>query len=257
MSHSQGQFVWYELMTTDQQAAKGFYTKVVGWGTHDAQMPDMTYTMFTVQETPMGGMADLPEDARKMGVPPSWIGYVAVDDVDASAEKARSLGGAVHVPPMDIPEVGRFSVIADPQGAALALFKLAVPDPASPPAAGTPGHVGWHELLASDHEKAFAFYAAMFGWKKSDAIDMGALGAYQLFASGDQVIGGMFTKPPMIPAPFWLYYVNVGGIDAALERVKGAGGSILNGPMEVPGGDWIIQGTDPQGAAFALVGKRG
>jgi predicted enzyme related to lactoylglutathione lyase len=192
-----------------------------------------------------------------MGAPPSWIGYVAVDDVDASTDKAKALGGAVHVPPTDIPEVGRFAVIADPQGAALAMIRLQGSDPDQPPAPGTPGRVGWHELMASDREKAFIFYAALFGWEKSDAVDMGEMGIYQLFATGGQAIGGMFDKPPMIPAPFWLYYVNVGDIDAALERVKAAGGTILNGPMEVPGGDWILQGSDPQGAAFALVGKRG
>ncbi|QQS12969.1 MAG: VOC family protein [Rhodospirillales bacterium] len=251
-----GRFVWFELMTTDQAAAKAFYAAVVGWGAMDAPMPGMTYTMFTAGGTPIGGLMDLPEDARKAGAPPSWSGYVAVDDVDAAAAKAASLGGAVHVPPTDIPEVGRFAVVADPHGAALAMIKLSSPDQPPPPP-GTAGRVGWHELLAGDRETAFAFYAAMFGWTKADAIDMGEMGIYQLFAAGGEVIGGMFTKPPMIPVPFWLYYVNTGDIDAAAKRVGEAGGKIMMGPMEVPGGDWIVQGMDPQGAAFALVGKRG
>jgi uncharacterized protein len=255
---AQGGFVWYELMTTDTPAAKAFYGKVAGWGTQDMPMPGMTYTMFLAGEQAMGGLLDLPEDARKMGVPPNWMGYVAVDDVDAKVEQVKRLGGAVHVPPTDIPEVGRFAVIADPQTAVIALFKpLPRPDEPPVPAPGTPGRVGWHELLAVDWQKALAFYGEIFGWQKADAVNIGEMGTYQLFSSGGQVIGGMFNKPPAVPVPFWLYYVNVGDIDAAAERVKAGGGKILNGPMEVPGGDWIIQGSDPQGAMFALVGKRG
>ncbi len=229
MADSQGGFVWYELMTTDTEAAKAFYGKVVGWGT---------------------------QDARNMGAPPSWIGYVAVDDVDAAAEQVKHLGGAVHVAPRDIPNVGRFAVIGDPQGATISLFKGSTP-PRDPPAApGTPGHVGWHELAAVDWEKAFAFYSALFGWQKADAVDMGAMGTYQLFSTGGPAVGGMFNKPATVPRPFWLYYINVGGMDGAVERVKDGGGAILNGPMQVPGGSWIVQCRDPQGAMFALVGNR-
>ena len=129
------------------------------------------------------------------------------------------------------------------------------PATSSPPSCGTPGGVGWHELVAADWEKAWAFYSEIFGWQKADA-DIGALGTYQLFSAGGQTIGGMFTKPPMVPVPFWLYYFNIGDIDAAAKRVKAAGGQILKGPMEVPGGNWIVQCTDPQGAIFALGGTR-
>jgi predicted enzyme related to lactoylglutathione lyase len=257
MSDSQGRFVWYELMTTDTGAAKSFYGTVVGWGTQDSNMPGMTYILFTVGETQVGGLMDQPEEARKMGAPPSWIGYVAVDDVDATADRAKRLGGTVHVPPTDIPNVGRFAIIADPQRAVLALFKSSTPRQDQPAEPGTPGHAGWHELYAADWEKAFAFYNELFGWQKAEAMDMGQMGTYQLFSVGGQTIGGMFNKPPTVPAPGWLFYFNVGDIDAATERVKAGGGRILIDPMEVPGGGWIIQGMDPQGAMFALVGKRG
>jgi predicted enzyme related to lactoylglutathione lyase len=110
--------------------------------------------------------------------------------------------------------------------------------------------------LADDWQKAFGFYSELFGWQKSDAMPMGEMGTYQMFSTGGQAIGGMFNKPPAVPAPYWLYYFNVGDIDVAVERVWANGGQILNGPMEVPGGHWIIQGKDPQGAMFALVGKR-
>ena len=220
-------------------------------------MPGMQYTLFTAGETRVGGLMDLPEQAKQMGTPPNWMGYVGVDDVDARVDQVKRLGGAVHVPPTDIPNVGRFAVVADPQAAVFGLFKWLTPGPDQSTALGTPGHVGWHELLAADWEKAFAFYAELFGWQKAEAVDLGAMGTYQLFSTGGQPIGGMFTKPPMVPVPFWLYYFNIGGIDAGAERVKAGGGRILNGPMEVPGGSWIVQCGDPQGAMFALVGNQG
>ena len=166
MVTSHGRFVWYELLTTDMEAAKAFYAEVVGWGTQDASMPDLPYTLFTAGEAPVSGLMDLPEDARRMGERPSWIGYVGVDDVDATADRIAQLGGAVHVPPKDILNISRFSVVADPQMATLALFKWLKPGREQPAELGTPGGVGWHELLAADWEKAWAFYSELFGWQK-------------------------------------------------------------------------------------------
>lgn len=251
-----GRFLWCELMTTDTDAAQAFYGKVVGWGATPMPMPGMMYTIFKAGELPVGGLMTLPEEARAMGTPPMWMGYVGVDDVDAATAKVQKLGGKVYVEPQDIPEVGRFSVIADPQGAAVALFKPGSPPPENRPAEGTPGLFGWHELYANDWQKAFDFYSDMFGWKKAEAVDMGPMGTYQTFGLGGPSFGGMFNKPPAVPMPFWLYYVNVADIDAATARVKDAGGEVLNGPMEVPGGMWIVQGKDPQGVMFALVGPR-
>jgi predicted enzyme related to lactoylglutathione lyase len=254
---SQGRFVWYELMTTNTAAAKGFYGDVVGWGTQDSSMPEMEYTLFTAGGVPVGGLMHVPEEARNMGVPPNWSGYISVDDVDATTARVKELGGSVHVPPRDIPTVGRFAVVADPQAAVFILFKSSTPgqEPAEP---GTPGHIGWHELYASDWQKAFAFYSELFGWQKDQAADLGEMGIYQLFSHEGQQIGGMFNKPAQVPVTFWLYYFNVGDIDAAGERVTKGGGKILMGPMEVPGGGmFIIQGLDPQGAMFALLGTRG
>jgi predicted enzyme related to lactoylglutathione lyase len=256
MTSSQGRFVWYELMTTDTKAAKDFYGKVVGWSAQDMPMPGMTYSIFNAGSTGVGGLMTLSEDAKKMGAPPSWIGYVGVDDVDATVNKIKSQGGQVYAGPLDIPEVGRFAVVTDPQQATFALFKAKTPNTAAPAAPDAPGHVGWRELAATDGQKALAFYSGMFGWKKGEAHDMGPMGTYQIFTSAEEQAGGMFTKPPAMPVPFWLYYFNVPDIDAATAKVKSGGGQILNGPMEVPGGSWIVQCKDPQGAAFALVGKR-
>jgi predicted enzyme related to lactoylglutathione lyase len=250
-----GRFAWYELATTDVKAAKTFYTKVMGWGALDASVPGRAYTLFTAGNALVSGLMDLPEDARKMGGNPSWLGYVEVNDVDASADRIKRLGGAVHVPPMDVPNISRFSIFTDPQTARLALFKGLTPDREQPSALDGLGRVGWHELLAADWEKALAFYGELFGWQKADA-DIGEMGTYQQFSARGQTIGGMLTKPPMIPAPFWLYYFNIGDLDAAAQRVEAGGGEIFAGPFEVPGGSWIVQCTDPQGAMFALEGQR-
>jgi predicted enzyme related to lactoylglutathione lyase len=257
MSAARGHFVWYELMTTDTAAANAFYGKIVGWGSQETRMGGPLYTLFMVGESPVAGMIDMPEEALKTGFPPCWMGYVGVDDVDASFAQAKGLGAAVHVEPRDIPNVGRFAVIADPQGAVIALFRWLNEMTGERPAPGTPGHVGWHELAAVDQAAVFPFYQAMFGWQKADAVDMGEMGVYQLFKEDDPAIGGMFTKPPAVPSPFWLYYFTVGDFDAAVARITENGGKIINGPMEVPGGDWIVQAIDPVGAMFALVGKHG
>lgn len=258
MSDDQGRFVWYELLSNDPKAAERFYGAVVGWTAKDFEMPAPTgspYTILSAGEAAVAGLMEMPEEPRKQGMPPNWSGYIAVDDVDAAVEKVKRLGGMVHMPPTDIPTVGRFAVVADPQGAVFLPFKPIPPStPPVVPAPGTPGTVGWHELYASDWEKAFAFYSDMFGWTKDQAVDMGPMGAYQLFAAagGGPAIGGMFNKPSEVPVNFWLYYFNVDAIDAAAERVKANGGKMLFGPMEVPGGAWIVQCQDPEGAMFAL-----
>ena len=131
------------------------------------------------------------------------------------------------------------------------LFKGAGDAGPRPAPTATPGRIGWHELHARDGAEAFAFYESLFGWKKLEAIDMGAAGTYQIFSMGDGPAGGIFTES--VPMPFWLYYFNVEGIEAALERVKTDGGQVLLGPAPVPGGNLIAQCLDPQGALFALV----
>jgi hypothetical protein len=198
----------------------------------------------------------LPTQARETGLKPCWLGYIGVDDVDAVADRIAKAGGAIHRAPEDIPGVGRFAVVADPQGAAFMLLKGATAGP--PPQAfkaSTPRHVGWNELHTTDWKAGLAFYSKLFGWAKSDTFDMGAMGTYLVFNAGGDAIGGMMTSPNF-PRPVWLFYFNVDGIDAAHRRLTGAGGQVLFGPSEVPGGGWIIQATDPQGAMFALVGPR-
>jgi hypothetical protein len=253
--NSQGHFAWYELITTDVAGAKDFYTNVIGWGAHDASAPGATYMLFTAGDTVVSGVMDLPASARTAGGMPYWVGYVEVRHVAATAGEVQRLGGTVHVPPTGIPNVGRFSVFADPQAATLGLLTPLHSNPARPPTLDAPGGVGWHELLAANWETAFTFYSSLFGWEKAETVT-GELGAYQLFSAGGRTIGGMLTKPALIPVPFWLYYFNVDDIDVAQRRVEAGGGQILNGPLELPDGTWIIRCVDPQGATFALEGKR-
>lgn len=250
-----GNFVWYELMTTDMAGAEAFYRSVVGWTARDAGMPDFAYTLFQAGDTMIAGLMTLPEAAKAMGARPGWLGYILVEDVDAAAKRLAEAGGTVHKQPEDIPGVGRFAVVADPQGAFFALYR-GITDMPEPAGMNNPGHVGWRELLAVDGPTAFDFYAGQFGWTKDQAMDMGPVGVYQLFASGGPAVGAIMTKPAEVPVPFWGFYFQVDGIDAAIGRIKAGGGTVILEPTEVPGGAWICQGIDPQGAYFALVGNR-
>src|SRR5262245_26139844 len=227
----------------------------MGWSVLDAPLPGAAYALFAAGNAFVSGLMQLPEDMSKASVPPSWLGYVGVDDVDAAADRVAQLGGAVHVPPTDIPGISRFAIFTDPQGARFAAIKRRDHGRAQPAGLDAPGRVGWHELLAADWQQALAFYGGLFGWQPADA-DVGELGTYQQFSAGGETIGGMLTKPATIPAAFWLYYFSVGDLDAAAQRVQAGGGEILAGPFEVPGGSLIVQCADPQGAMFALEGQR-
>ena len=254
MVFQHGRFAWYELITTDTAAARAFYAGVVGWGAQDVSTPELAYSVLTAASGPVGGLVELPEDARKMGAAPRWMGYVDVNDVDAAAKLIARLGGAVYVAPTDS-NIGRISVVADPQTAIVALVKGLKFGQPRPAGLNEPGRVGWHELLAADWEKAFAVYCELFGWQKAVAA-AGPVDAYQLFSAGGQTVGGIFTKRPTEPFPYWLYYFNVGDIDTATERVKAGGGVVFADPHELPDGSWVARCTDPQGAIFALQGKR-
>jgi predicted enzyme related to lactoylglutathione lyase len=257
MSKYQGKFIWYDVMTSDTKAAESFYKRVIGWSAQDSGMGDRSYTLFSAGPTMVGGLMPITEEARKMGVPPCWTGYVAVDDVDDYTKRVKKAGGKVLRGPEDIPGVGRFAVVADPHGAVFIIMKGSSAEGPKDAAPGTPGHIGWRELHAGDGKKAFAFYSGLFGWKKVEALDMGPMGVYQTFSTGNgAAAGGMMTKTPDTPAPFWLYYINVEALDAAVARAVAAGGKLCMGPHQVPTGQWIAQCTDPQGASFAMLSSK-
>jgi predicted enzyme related to lactoylglutathione lyase len=259
MSAPQGKFGWYELMTTDTAAARSFYSSVVGWTTKDVGMPSMPYTTFNLGETGIAGMLTLPAEAAAMGATPSWIGYISVDDADAYAAKIVAAGGKLCKEPTDVPGMLRFAVVADPQGAAFVVFHSfpGMTPPANPPKPPDNGTSGWHELYTSDLQPAWDFYSAIFGWTTLSDMDMGPMGIYRVFGDGDATkpmgAGGMMTKSSNIPTPYWGFYFQVDAVSAAIERIKAGGGTIINGPHQVPGGSWIVQAQDPQGAFFNVV----
>jgi len=255
MSQTQSPVIWYELMTTDQDAAGRFYSDVVPWKIDGKAAGDMDYRMVSATDGPVGGTMTLPPGALEMGMRPGWFFYVSVPDVDAAAAKIVAAGGAQHMPATDVPGVGRFAFVADPQGAS---FYVMTPIGVGPSTSHNPaavGHGAWHELHTSDGAAAFGFYAAQLGWAEDGIFDMGPMGAYRLFKIGDVQSGGMMTDKDA-PHPYWAIYFHVDDIDAAARRVTAAGGSILFGPSEVPGGGWIINAMDPQGAMFSVTGPR-
>ncbi len=253
MSDYKGIFLWYEIMTTDKEAALAFYSEVVGWKTSPMNEDADPYMLFSSGETPIAGCMTLPDEAKKAGAPPHWVSYVGVPDVDATAKQAVAIGGGVHLEPFDIPGVGRISIIHDPQHASIGLFT-----PESEPMEHTGkaelGEFSWNELMTSDPVAGWDFYETLFGWTKTSAMDMGEMGTYQMFTWGpEESQGGFMQKSADMPGPScWLYYAKVDDVNSTLKRVEAMGGKLVNGPMEVPGGDLVAQVMDPQGAAFAI-----
>jgi predicted enzyme related to lactoylglutathione lyase len=249
-AQSRGRFVWYDLMTPDSAAAQRFYTEIIGWGTQKWEGP-MKYTMWTNGGQPVGGVMDLPKEAQAEGAPPHWLAYIATPNVDATADEATKAGATILHPPTDIPEVGRFAVLRDPQGAVFAIFTAN--DDAAPAAEPKVGEFSWHELVTTDPDGAWKFYSNLFGWDKMEAMDMGPMGVYQMYGTGGQMLGGIMKKPAEMPfPPHWMLYARVRDLNDVLARVSKLGGQVLNGPMEVPGGSVVAQCLDPQGGAFAL-----
>jgi predicted enzyme related to lactoylglutathione lyase len=247
---NRGRFVWHELMTTDTDAAAAFYSKVVPWRTQDSGMP--SYMLWMAGKTQVGGLTGLPSDGAD-STPPHWIIYVSTPDVDATVAEAERLGGKVLKSATDIPNMGRYAVLSDPQGATFAVYSPAGEPPEGAGGSGGAGEFTWHELATTDHGAAMSFYAELFGWEKGEAHDMGGMGTYQLFNQSGEQAGGIYNLQAPSTPPHWLSYVHVADCTKATDAAKDAGGRVLNGPMEVPGGSWITMMIDPQGGAFAVV----
>jgi predicted enzyme related to lactoylglutathione lyase len=249
MPNSQGWFVWHELATTDPRAAESFYTQVAPWSVQPSEMSD-SYRMITAGGPPMGGIVAVDPAMADRAGKPHWTPYVYVYDVDASVRLATNLGGEVRAGPGEVPGVGCWAVLADPQGATIGIYE---PDRPSPPPAGAPhsGEFSWHELATSDYKAAFAFYHTLFNWEKVRESDMGPRGMYFVFGQRGQAYGGLYNQQNG-SSPHWLSYVSVADVNPAAAAVKRLGGTIVNGPMEVPTGDWIAMAHDPQGGSFAL-----
>jgi len=249
MSDIRGRFVWYENLTNDVDAAIAFYRAVIGWNTQSWTGMGEPYHMFANGDAALAGVMKMPAEA---GMPPHWMGYIGTPDVRATTARAETLGAKVWVKLMEIPTVGTFSVIQDPQGAWFAAYTpLNLPPPPSQkPAFGT---VVWHELITTDVDAAWAFYSELFGWQKTSSLDMGPAGVYQMYGLPSLELGGIYRKTDDMPGPpQWLYYVHVPDLDKAVAAVKTNGGSVFVDPMDIPGGGRIAMCMDPQGAPFAL-----
>ena len=245
-----GRFVWHELMSNDTHAALRFYSKVAGWKPQVWE-EQPSYTMLMTGKSPMGGLMPLPEEARAGGTPPAWITYIATPDVDETAMKAATLGGRVLRQPADIPTIGRFAILADPQGAMFAAFSpLELPPPEGLP---EEGDFSWHELMTSDWQGALTFYQQLFGWDTTDAFNDPTIGTYQMYGRNGRTLGGMFNAPT---PPLWLAYIRVSDARKTAALITKNGGTVINGPMEVPGGDWITQALDPEGVLFAVHSRK-
>lgn len=262
MSAANRPFIWYELMTTDVEAASAFYHQVFGWEGRPSGVPGIDYTLLAAAGRDVGGVFAMAADACGGGAAPSdmrpcWLGYIGSPDVDEDARRIVAAGGRVLREPTDIPGVGRFAVVADPHGAVFQVMTGITDHEFTPVPEWTPGHVGWHELSAGDGEAAWEWYSGLFGWTEQEVMDMGPAGKYRIFATGRGPCGGMLTKTPEMPAPMWLFYTCVKDVDATIAAATAGGGTLLMGPHEVPGGAWIATFLDPQGAMFAAVGGRG
>jgi len=258
----QGSWIWYELMTPDAEGSKAFYDRVVGWNIQTTHGEDSNYGFINNPDGGMtGGVLHLDDDMQRHGARPCWIGYIGVDDVDSSLAAVEAAGGRTVMPPRDIEMAGRIAMVADPNGAP---FYIMTPKPPSGSGEGEstafhpilPGRCAWNELIGADQQAALDFYTALFGWSLPEAMDMGPMGKCQFVAHDGVTIGAIMRKPEQAPVSAWTHYFRVPDIEAAKAAAEGAGATIMRGPMEVPGGDWIIQGKDPQGAFFALVGAR-
>jgi predicted enzyme related to lactoylglutathione lyase len=249
-----GRFVWHDLMTTDTESATKFYTHVLGWDTETWNMGPTPYTMWKASTGNIGGVMPLPDEAKSAGAPPHWMTYVSTPNVDDTAAKVQELGGQVLVPPTDIPTVGKFAVFTDPTGATFAGFTPNAEAPLADDAPPKTGEMSWHELATTDRQVAFDFYSKLFGWETTSEMDMGPdLGVYQMYGRQGVPLGGIYNIPSGQPMPpSWLSYTRVDDLNATVDRVKSAGGQVVTGPMEVPGGDTIAVCIDPQGAAFAV-----
>ena len=245
-----GSFVWCELMTADTAAAESFYKKVVGW-TAVPFAPDGSYTVFNnFSGAGVGGLMKLPDAAKQMGAPPHWLMYVGTPNVDSTALRIAQLGGRVLKQPEDIPNTGRFAVAQDPFGATFGIYTPRTPGAGNDKPAV--GDFSWFELYTPNPDGAWTFYHALFDWEKTSAMDMGEMGVYQMFGRGGGIPNGGIMKPPPGAPAAWMPYALVKDAKAAAAAAAANGGKIVNGPMEVPGGDWIAQGMDPQGAMFAV-----
>ncbi len=250
-------FIWYELMASDHNAAFEFYSQVLGWTKAQNPFAGPEYTIVNAGPHNVGGLMTLPAEACAAGAKPCWMAYLGVDDIDATIARVTKTGGKLVREPADIPGIGRWAIVTDPHGAHMIVMKPFSTEAPPPVPTDALGIVGWRELHAGDGTQATQWYTDMFGWDVVQEMDMGPMGKYRLFSTGSgQAEGGIMTKMADTPTPYWTFYFNVDGVEAAMARVNAAGGKVLMGPHQVPGGMWIAYIADPQGAMFGVLSAK-
>lgn len=256
-ANNPGRFVWYDLFSKDPAASQKYYADLFGWQYENwgEAIAGEEYPMIKAGEQFLGGIATMKDPAASG--PPHWTGYVSVEDVAATCAQVEELGGKVFVPPTDIPKVGNFAVIADPQGATICPFHSLNPEQPAPER--SPDHTFcWRECLTADSASAAEFYSKVFGWRlEAHEMEVGGVkGTYRLFFAGDEMVGGCMDLPPPAVAagalPHWLYYVMVADIDAMAGKAAELGGAVTCPPLDIPDTGRFCVITDPQGAMFAL-----
>ncbi len=256
MSNPHGTPIWYEYLAQDADRAEAFYTEVVGWQIKSSGLPGMDYRILSSPRgDAVGGLMTLPQEAP---MPPGWLCYFGVDDVDTTVSAVQAAGGQLHMPPTTLDGVGRMAMVSDPQGAPFYVMRGTSEAPSTSfqgPADASPGHVVWNELIACDQDAAMRFYGPLFGWRHEGAMPMGPLGDYKFLHAGPVGLGATMNVPPG-EVLGWRFYVLVPEVDDAIRRLTSAGGRVLGGPDQIPGGDFAVVAEDPFGARFGLVGPR-
>jgi predicted enzyme related to lactoylglutathione lyase len=247
-TYTPGTFSWADLSTTDQDAAKQFYSALFGWEVDDLPVGDgATYSMMKRDGKNVAAISSQPQQQREAGVPPMWNSYVTVESADAAADRAAELGATVHAPPFDVMDAGRMAVVQDPQGAFFMVW-----EPKQNIGAGyvnAPGALCWNELASPDVDGSISFYGQLFGWN-TDPFESSPQ-RYELIKVGDRSNGGIRELGDQPAPPHWLVYFGVDDIDGALAKIDELGGTKLVGPMDI-GMAKIAIVQDPQGAAFAV-----
>ncbi|RIY01329.1 VOC family protein [Aureimonas flava] len=256
MVNPHGTPIWYELVTDDADAAERFYGDVLGW--RFRRPPGGLGRDYRVAETNGTGVAGVMARPEGMAMPPRWLVYFGVDDVDRAAADAAEAGASIHVPPTDIPGIGRFAFVADPQGQMLYLMRGAGEADSQAFRCGEAvpgGHAVWNELSTPDPDAALAFYGRVLRMRTEGGMPMGNLGEYRFLHVGPACIGAVMGEMPN-GRPGWHVYFAVDDIDAAATRLEAAGGHAVQGPDPIPGGAFSLVAEDARGARFGLVGPR-
>jgi len=252
-THAPGTFCWVDLGAHDPQAARRFYTALFGWEANDNRYGPAegdVYTMYRLDGKDVAASYGMDPNQKTMGLPSAWLCYVAVEDADASASKAKELGATLMAEPFDVMEVGRMALVQDPTGALFALWKAASHTGFG--VRGEPGSPGWFELATADSAKASAFYQGLFGWTTQTMNNTGT--EYTVFGGPSGMIGGMYQTGEHNAGmpPCWLPYFVVEDTDAGAEKAKPLGAEVMYGPLDIPGIGRFALLRDVQGAMFYL-----